>query len=254
MFGSTKKLRSTVAWAYLASDHGYRPWVQGLWEWGWATEEVFVLRGGPATEAEAEVGCLAGSCGTSGGALGLHVGGATATCVESCFGLGFGGTATPEHEYFFCRPPPFPEALHPWPLARNSYATAERGSFVLPNTEHTRRYDEPDKLPSVAVVLARRRRKGESYVCDRGEVVCNVDACGSCCEARGLSFTMNAFHPSYSGVRIEGINVWPLIGLKYRWEASDWLTYHQKRLKAKHNGHLLVYPGHYPSKPGTIFF
>ena len=128
-------------------------------------------------------------------------GGATATCVESCFGLGFGGTATPEHEYFFCRPPPFPEALHPWPLARNSYATAERGSFVLPNTEHTRRYDEPDKLPSVAVVLARRRRKGESYVCDRGEVVRNVEGSGSCCEARGLSFTMKAFHPSYSGVR-----------------------------------------------------
>ena len=34
--------------------------------------------------------------------------------------------------------------------------------------------------------------------------------------------------------------------------ASDWLKYNQKRLKAKHNGHLLVYPGHYPSKPGTI--
>ena len=30
---------------------GKRPWVQGLWEWGWATEEVFVLRGGRATEA-----------------------------------------------------------------------------------------------------------------------------------------------------------------------------------------------------------
>ena len=72
---------------------------------------------------------------------------------------------------------------------------------MLPNTEHTRRYDEPDKLPSVAVVLARRRRKGESYVCDRGEVVRNVEGSGSCCEARGLSFTMKAFHPSYSGVR-----------------------------------------------------
>ena len=36
-------------------------------------------------------------------------------------------------------------------------ATAERSSFVLPNTEPTRRYDEPDELPSVAVVLAHRR-------------------------------------------------------------------------------------------------
>ena len=38
-------------------------------------------------------------------------GGATGTCDGSCFG--FGSSAAPEHEYFFCRPPAFPEALYP---------------------------------------------------------------------------------------------------------------------------------------------
>jgi len=57
-----------------AGVSGNRSWVQGLWERGWATEEVLVLRGGRATETQA--GSVAGSCGASGGVLGLHVGGA----------------------------------------------------------------------------------------------------------------------------------------------------------------------------------
>ena len=36
-------------------------------------------------------------------------------------------------------------------------------------------------------------------------------------------------------------------------KVSDWLIYNQKRVKAKHNGHLLVYQGLYPSKSGTVF-
>ena len=66
--------------------------------------------------------------------------------------------------------------MYPWPVARYARATAERSSFVLPNTEPTRKYDEPDELPFVVTVLARRSwREGESYVCDRGEVVSNVE-------------------------------------------------------------------------------
>ena len=37
-------------------------------------------------------------------------------------------------------------------------------------------------------------------------------------------------------------------------KASDWLRYNQKRVKAKLNGHLRVYPGHYLSKPDTNVF
>ena len=57
-----------------AGVSGNRSWVQGLWERRWATEQVLVLRGGRATETEA--GSVAGSCGDSGGILGLHDGGA----------------------------------------------------------------------------------------------------------------------------------------------------------------------------------
>ena len=72
------------------------------------------------------------------------------------------------------------------PVARYARAAAERSAFALPNTEPTRRYDEPNELLSVATVLARPRRgKGERYVCDRADVVCNVEECGSGCEARG---------------------------------------------------------------------
>ena len=50
-------------------------------------------------------------------------------------------------------------------------------------------------------------------MCDRGEVVFNVVGGRSCCEPLGLlSGTTTAFHPSESDVRIEGINVLPLIG------------------------------------------
>ena len=72
------------------------------------------------------------------------------------------------------------------PIARYARAAAERSSLALPNTEPTRRYDEPNEHLSVATVLARpRRRKGENYVCDRADVVCNVEECGSGYEARG---------------------------------------------------------------------
>ena len=70
VFGSTKELRSAVARACLAIGHGYRASEKR----GWATEEVLVLRGGRYTETRA--GSVAGSCGASGGVLGLHGGGA----------------------------------------------------------------------------------------------------------------------------------------------------------------------------------
>ena len=70
VFGSTKALRSAFAGAYLATGHGYR----ASGERRSATEQVLVLRGGRATEPEA--GSVAGSCGDSGGILGLHDGGA----------------------------------------------------------------------------------------------------------------------------------------------------------------------------------
>ena len=38
-------------------------------------------------------------------------------------------------------------------------------------------------------------------------------------------------------------------------KASDWLRYnHKKRVKTKHNDHLLLYPGFYLSKTGTMLF
>ena len=74
------------------------------------------------------------------------------------------------------------------------------------------------------MVLARpRRRKGERHVCDRGDVVCYVEECASH-EACGLYFTTMAFHPSYSGVRIEGINALPLIGVKYKRRHGLYIT------------------------------
>lgn len=55
---------------------------------------------------------------------------------------------------------------------------------------------------------------------------------------------------------MKGINVWPL-WLGWNIDEGIWLAYiyiyNQKRVKAKHNGHLLVYPGHYPSKPRTSY-
>ena len=69
-----------------------------------------------------------------------------------------------------------------------------------------------------------------------------------------LSGTKMAFHPSESDVRIEGINILPLIGCNVYMKAFYWLRYNQKRVKAKDNGHLLVYPGQYLSKTGTILF
>ena len=61
------------------------------------------------------------------------------------------------------------------------------------------------------------------------------------------SGTTMASHPSESDVRVEGINVLPLIGMGVMYmKASDCLRYNQKRVKSKHNGHLLVYPGTSP--------
>ena len=84
---------------------------------------------------------------------------------------------------------------------------------MLPNTEPTRRYNEPDELPSVAIVLARRRwREGESHVCDRGEVVFIVEGVESAVNlmASLLSGTTMASHPRESDVRIEGITIYYL--------------------------------------------
>ena len=61
-----------------------------------------------------------------------------------------------------------------------------------------------------------------------------------------------AFLSSERGVRVEGINLLPLIGGVMNMKSSDWLKYSHRRVKIKHNGHLLVYPGYYFSKTGTI--
>ena len=49
-------------------------------------------------------------------------------------------------------------------------------------------------------------------MCDRGEVVFDVEGGRSCCEPLGLSFGHHdGLHRSQSDVRIEGINVFTLI-------------------------------------------
>ena len=88
-------------------------------------------------------------------------------------------------------------------------------------------------------------------MCDRGEVVFNLEGGRSCCEPLGLSFSHHDSVPSQRKRRSYRGD--QCLGVMYM-KASDWLRYNQKRVKAKHNGHLLVYPEHYLSKPGTIFF